>query len=489
MKKYLFICFLISVMGLNAQQNQSLPVFYQIFVRSFADGNGDGVGDINGIRQKLTYLQQLGIKGIWLTPIHPSPTYHKYDVTDYKAIDPEYGTLEEFKLLVQEAHQKQIKVIMDFVVNHTSSEHPWFKASTQVNSPYTPFYVWNFDTIGRKEWYSNPRNPQQKYYAFFWERMPDLNFDYQPVRDAIKDAGAFWLKEANIDGFRLDAAQHVYDASDVIKNNEWWSEFRTAMRAVKPDVLLIGEVWNKDSIVATYLKSSLDASFNFDLSKAITHHISSGTGKGFTERLYAIHALYKTYKPDFLDAIFITNHDQDRYHSIFGGDEAKSKQAFTLLMTLPGLSFMYYGEEIGMLGKFPDEYRREPFLWNTKDVSNTTWQIPRYSNLNTVKPLAAQLTDSNAIYYHYKRWIAIRNANPVFSKGNLLPTQLITQTPSVIAYELHDGINKVLVIHNVSAKNITISKPSIGNVWIEQGVSVERKIEMQPNSTIIFKLP
>ncbi len=457
MKKLAVLFALCSSLSLFAQTKTN-GVYYEIFVRSFHDSNGDGVGDINGITEKLDYLKDLGISGLWLTPIHPSPTYHKYDVLDYKAIDPEYGTLDDYKRLVTEAHKRGIRILLDLVVNHTSSEHPWFKASCGNDATYKDFYVWS-DTARSNGWYSNPKNPQEKYYAFFWERMPDLNFNNPEVRRRVIDAGAFWIKDMGIDGFRLDAAQHVYEPNDVVLNNQWWSEFRSAMKQLNPNAFIVGEVWNKDSIVATYLKSSLDASFNFDLSIAINQALKDTNANGFINKLSQIHRLYESYNPNFVDAIFVSNHDQDRYASTFGGDLQKTKQAFAILMSLPGIPFLYYGEEIGMLGKFPDEYRREPMLWGENEKGNTRWENPRYSTNKTVTPLAQQLNDANSCYAFYKKLIAIRNANPILSNGKLMPTKLVTNDRTTIAYELHLGKQKALVVHNIAPKALNIKLP------------------------------
>lgn len=455
-KSLLFTCLFLYNTAF-AQQKPN-DIYYEIFVRSFHDSNGDGIGDINGITKKLDYLKDLGISGLWLTPIHPSPTYHKYDVLNYKEIDSEYGTLNDYKNLVNEAHKRNIKILLDFVVNHTSSEHPWFKAACDNNPIFKDFYVWS-DTAKTNGWYGNPKCPQNKYYAFFWERMPDLNFDNKAVRDEIINAGIFWVKEIGIDGFRLDAAQHVYDPNDVIFNNKWWSEFRSAIKKQNPNAFIIGEVWNKDSIVATYLKSSLDASFNFDLSVAINNVIKDTNASGFIEKLVKTHQLYKSYNPNFVDAIFISNHDQDRYRSSFDNNIYKTKQAFALLMTLPGIPFLYYGEELGMLGKFPDEYRREPMLWNESGLGNTTWEKPRYSSLKTVEPLSIQASDSSSIYSYYKNLIAIRNSNSILSHGTIVKTNLVPESRYIIAFELHLNKKKALIIHNIGNLPTKVNLP------------------------------
>jgi alpha-amylase len=246
----------------------------------------------------------------------------------------------------------------------------------------------------------------------------------------------------------------------VIKNNQWWSEFRTAMRMENPNVFLVGEVWNKDSIVATYLKSGLDASFNFDLSGAIIKAIRDTNALGFVDKLEAIHRLYRTYNPDFTDATFVSNHDQDRYCSTFEGNGQKTRMAFAILMTLPGLPFLYYGEEIGMLGKFPDEYRREPFLWSRNTKENTNWETPKYSTPQTIIPLNEQVKDSLSLFHFYKRMIALRRNNPVLSEGRIAVTSRITPHKSVIAYELSSGKKKVLVVHNIGPQEVSINLPA-----------------------------
>jgi glycosidase len=162
-------------------------VFYEIFVRSFRDSDGDGIGDFNGIIEKLDYLEGLGIRGIWLMPINPSPSYHGYDVTDYYAVNPDYGTLEDFKRLLEEAHKRDIKIIIDFVMNHTSSKHPWFQQALTPGSPYHDWYVWSetdpgtLGPWGAKAWYRASNG--QYYYAIFWDQMPDLNYENPAVRE------------------------------------------------------------------------------------------------------------------------------------------------------------------------------------------------------------------------------------------------------------------------------------------------------------------
>lgn len=203
---------LLSLVGCFSGKQANVPrkkkeglVVYQIFVRSFYDSNGDGIGDLNGVTQKLDYIKSLGVNAIWLNPIYPSPSYHGYDVTDYKAINKDFGTMEDFENLLKKAHENGIKIILDFVPNHTSSQHPWFKEALEGKSKYKDYYVWaNKETnlsersgIGEKAWHT--KDSKNYYYATFWSEMPDLNFDNKKVRKEMKDIVKFWIKKG-VDG-------------------------------------------------------------------------------------------------------------------------------------------------------------------------------------------------------------------------------------------------------------------------------------------------
>src|SRR6266496_178176 len=228
------------------QGTEGLPwwndtVFYEIFVRSFRDSNGDGIGDFNGITEKLDYLKGLGVRGIWLMPINPSPSYHGYDVTDYQAVNPDYGTLDDFKHLLSEAHKRGIKVIMDLVLNHTSAKHPWFQSALQPGSQYHDWYVWKdqdpgtLGPWGAQTWYKASNG--QYYYAIFWDQMPDLNYDNPAVREEAKKIASFWLKDIGIDGFRLDAVRYLVEdqkLADSASNHAFLAEWGKYYRSINP---------------------------------------------------------------------------------------------------------------------------------------------------------------------------------------------------------------------------------------------------------------
>lgn len=501
MKALFLIIIGLSQFGLAyAQQLRNHPgaVYYEIFVRSFSDSNGDGIGDIPGIIQKLDYLKELGIKGIWLTPVHPSPTYHKYDVTDYRAIDPEYGTIEDMKLLVKEAHTRDISILMDYVVNHTSSQHPWFmSARMNPDAPTRNYYLWAQESETHR-WEAQPYNqglPWQwhkvdstnaskgRYYGFFWREMPDLNFDLPIVRKTMIDNAIFWLQEVGIDGFRLDAAQHVYELNEHHKSIAWWEEFRRAVESVKKDVYLVGEIVNADSIVTGYF-SGLKANFHFDLGKQILSLLKEEKApSNFIENLSASIAHHKAKRSDCIDAIFLTNHDQDRIMSELSGNEAKARLAASILLTLPGQPYLYYGEEIGMLGKKPDEAIREPILWTDhgKDLYTTTWEKLRF-NLDEKNSVESQKKNPNSLYHHYKELIAFRHANVDLISSDIQSVEL---NKDVLAYRR----GNMLIVHNLTSKNISLNIPQ-NYVFINMFTYSPRKIwdtVLSGYSTAIFK--
>ena len=433
-------------------------VTYEIFVQSFADSNGDGIGDINGLAQKLDYLVELGIDAIWLMPIHPSPSYHKYDVTDYYGIHPDYGTMDDFKRFLKEAHQKNLKVVIDLVINHTSHKHPWFVESKKgSDNPYREFYIWRDyeevkDEIAKKtitldsdnitQWHENP-DDTERYYGFFWWEMPDLNYDSPKVREEIYKVGRYWLEEIGVDGFRLDAAGHIYPDDRKEDAYAFWEEFRGEMQKVKPDVYLVGEIWGKPEKLAPYL-NGLPSLFNFSLSEAITQTLQGKKEKPILQSLINTLEAYEAVNPEFIDATILSNHDQNRIMSELDGDIAKAKMAASLLFTLPGSPYLYYGEEIGMMGKKPDEQIREPFIWDEpgKDPLQTNWEELVYNGPDSIQSLAQQKEDSQSLFNHYKNLIQLRKAFPALREGNF---QVLGQNAFVRS--LSDSLT---IVHNVT---------------------------------------
>lgn len=448
-------------------------VNYEVFVLSFADGNGDGKGDFKGLTSKLDYLSDLGVGGVWLMPIMNSPTYHKYDVTDYKSIHPDYGTVDDFKKFVSEAHKRNIRVVVDLILNHTGADHPWFKEAIKgKNNKYRDYYVWakkdsirdqiskkqiSFDSDNITQWHAvNGDTLDEHYYGFFWGGMPDLNFDNADVRQEFVSIGEFWLKEMNVDGFRLDAAKHIYPTDQATKNHEFWVWFREEMQKIKPDVYLVGEVWSKAEDVAPYLKG-LPALFNFDLGYAITNAVQAGKDTtGLIRQYKKIMDFYNASSPSYIDATFLKNHDQNRILSELRDDEARARVAASLLMTLPGTPYVYYGEEIGMKGLKPDENIREPFIWDKdgKDPMQTSWQEPRFSTDKTVAPFSVQKTDPKSMYNFYRDWIEYRNDSQALTYGSIELSDI--EMHEVISFFRVKGDEKLFILHNISDVEVTV---------------------------------
>lgn len=458
-------------------------VTYEIFVQSFCDSNGDGIGDFNGMTSKLNYLQDLGVEAIWLMPINPSPSYHKYDVTDYLGVHPDYGTMEEFKTFVTEAHARDIKVIMDLVINHCSSEHPWFIEAQKPDSPYRDYFVWadmeeieaegklekaaTGDSDNTHQW-NEMENQEELYYAFFWSGMPDLNYDNPAVRQEVYQVGKYWLQEIGVDGFRLDAAKHIYPDYRAKDSHDFWAEFKHTMESYKKDVYLVGEVW-ADLETQQPFAVGFTGLFNFDLAFTILETVKNekvvsasihenawkvdqGSPVGmYNESMESFHAV----NPDFVNTTFLTNHDQNRVMSFLDNNEPQARLAASILMTLPGAPYIYYGEELGMRGMKPDELIREPFLWAANAPEQTSWMTAKYSTPKDVAPLDVQMLDSTSMYHHYRNLIRYRRSSDVLSYGTAEPQDLGDE--SLLCFERIYKDQKLLVIHNLSDEPKTIA--------------------------------
>lgn len=447
-------------------------VYYEIFVRSFYDTNGDGIGDLNGVTAKLDYLKELGIGGIWLMPINASPSYHGYDTTDYYAVNPEYGTLDDLKKLLDEAHKRDIKVIMDLVVNHTSKEHPWFKeALADENSPYRSWYsfagaaeqVKADGAVGGDPWH---KYGSLKYLGVFWEGMPDLNFDEPKVREEMIKIGQYWLAQG-LNGFRLDAAKHIYgdfastaSTPDIqAANKKWWQEFRAGMNEVNPEAYLIGEVWDSLTVIAPYFDQALNSAFHFDLADRL---LSAADSEQDADLAFSLGRAYGVYEKSsggtFVDAPFLSNHDQNRVMTVLNGNANHAKMAASLLLTLPGTPFLYYGEELGMKGAKPDEYIREPMLWY-RDPSGgegqTTWEQSRHNAEAGAVSVEAQTADGQSMLSHYRTLIGWRNAEPALRDGGIAEFKLQPANSKLSVYVRVTEKERVLIVHNLSGEQQT----------------------------------
>jgi len=447
-------------------------VFYEIFVRSFYDTNGDGRGDFAGLTQKLDYLNDgnpattsdLGVTGLWLMPMMESPSYHGYDVTNYKATEPDYGTMAEFEAFLAAAHARGIKVIIDLVLNHSSSQHPWFQQSASSStSPYRDWYVWSptdrgFGPFGNG-WHL--RNGSY-FYGAFYDGMPDLNWRNPQLKAAMWDASRFWLRKG-VDGYRLDAVRYLVetgtDPDDTPETLSLLQEFHDSLKAVNASALSVGEAWTNTRDVVPYVQNNrLDLCFEFDLANGIIGALTQGDPTALRTQLGLVNNLY----PRLQYATFLTNHDQNRVFDNLGSNVARMKQAAALYLTMPGVPFIYYGEEVGMAGTGPDEDKRKPMQWTAGAQAGFTTGSPwRGVNSNYAQfNVATEQADPNSLLNHYKKLIGLRTAHEALRKGYYQPAT--ASAASVLAYGRVYGQEAVVVAANVgssAASGLALSLP------------------------------
>ncbi|MBI1316506.1 T9SS type A sorting domain-containing protein [bacterium] len=412
-------------------------IFYEIFVRSFKDSDGNGRGDFRGLIDKLDYLNDgdpntttdLGITGIWLMPINPSPSYHGYDVTDYQGIESDYGSMADFEAFLDSAHARGIKVIMDFVMNHSSSQHPWFLgAQSNPNHPDRNRYRWSSFNPG----YQGPWGQTvwhqaggSWYYGLFWGGMPDLNYDHPPVKTDIFNALTFWQSKG-IDGFRLDAIKYLDEDGSVLENTpetfQLLRDYNDHVKGNDPECFTVGEVWSTTSNVVPYVDSTLlDVCFEFDLAGAVLGAVNGGSAPTF---LGTFENVIQSY-PTLQIAPFLTNHDQTRAFEVLGSDWVKMKQAAALYLALPGAPFLYYGEEIGMVGSGPDENKRTPMQWTSGLYAGFSTVSP-WRSVNSDYPqknVVAQSNDPSSLLNTYRTLIHARNSSIALRQGYPLAVQ------------------------------------------------------------------
>ncbi len=454
--------------------------FYEIFVRSFADSNGDGIGDLPGLTAHLDYLNDgdpatdtdLGVEGIWLMPVFPSPSYHGYDATDYEAINPDYGTMEDFNRFLQEAHRRGIRVILDFMINHTSSQHAWFvDSSSGPGSPKRDWYVWRPDDPGWRQPWSDQGQPtwHEKngayYYGIFWGGMPDLNFRNPEVRHEIERIAKEWL-DRGVDGFRLDAARHItadgpgQAQNDTPETHAFWREFSASVRRSHPGALLVGENWTDAEHIAPYYGATtavaageeLPMNFDFPLAEAI---LSAVRQRDAAPIAAAWADKVRLDPAGVLDGTFLTNHDMVRVATQLDDDGARLRSAASILLTLPGTPFVYYGEELGMLNRDVSEGdpgKRAPMAWdgspNGGFTTGTPWLgLPPGRETRNV---ADELIDPGSMLDHYRHLIGLRTASPALRRGSLEMLSAADQPSSCLAYLRTDGDEHLLVVHNLS---------------------------------------
>jgi len=455
---------LAEIRTLGQSPDDNYRTWYEIFVYSFCDSDGDGIGDLAGVTSKLDYLQELGITGIWLMPIHPSTSYHKYNVSDYYAIDPAYGTMEDFEVFMDQCRQRNIRVILDLVVNHSGSEHHWFREActylqqlgdgtpNPMDCSYLDYY---FFTKEQQSGYCQVEGTDWYYEARFNYDMPDLNLASEALRTEISDIMAFWL-EKGVSGFRLDAAKEFY-SGNADRNKEVLAWLQETAVSLKPDVYLVAEAWLDFASLADYYESGFVSLFNFAFGDSTGKIVSvlRGAGNAKTVSSYATalekaDAAYLGSNPNYIDAPFLSNHDVGRIAGFVSRDEAKTKLAGAMNIFMSGSCFIYYGEEIGMVGSGNDPSKRAPMYWNVARNNGTT-ELPPECELPEEYPFGAleeQYGDDQSIYNYYRQAIAIRNALGVISHGRTT-AEAALNTGCVSAQRKTWGEESCIILMNI----------------------------------------
>lgn len=444
--------------------------YYEIFVYSFYDSDGDGIGDLNGVTQKLDYIQDMGFNGIWLMPVFQSTTYHKYDTVDYMQIDPEYGSTEDMQNLIEECHKRGIRIILDFVMNHTSSQHLWFTQACEYleqlpqgaepdeqECPYVGYY--HFANEQKQDYYQ-VKNTDWYYEDVFWSEMPDLNLENEQLRAELEQIASYWIG-MGIDGFRMDAAMH-FEENDATTNTEilnWLYEYCLSQN---PDFYMVSEVWANEATVADYYASGTPSMFNFDLADKEGKLIKAARGTYKAANLVQSMLKYQTdfaaKNPDYIDAPFITNHDMGRVANALRNDPDDLKMAGGLLMTLSGNPFVYYGEEIGMSSAgTKDENKRLPFIWSDTDTAGMT-KGPKDADAGITSSFAGveeQQADLDSILNYYKRALRLRNENPELARGTIEAVETLCDGHQAVITKTWED-STIAVVYNTSDEAIEV---------------------------------
>ena len=473
--------------------NKDGSVSYEIFVRSFYDANGDGIGDLKGVEQNLPYLSSLGVKTLWLMPIHPSPSYHGYDVTDYYGIHPDFGTLADFDSLTSKAREYNIDIMIDMVLNHTSRRHVWFEES------YLDYVNGNDDPDSKADYYNWSDSMQVGYSRYrdvyyearFDSGMPDLNLDVPAMRGEIENITKFWI-EHGVAGFRLDAVLYYY-YGNAVANAEFLTWLEETAHKYDPDFYMVGECWSNATTIMKYYDSKCDSFFTFPASgqpsdsssrsqmvevvRSSTTRAYYGANVKWAAATESYEANLKSHNPNGYSSYFLSNHDADRSSKTYQDEFAKT--AYSLYGLMPGTPFIYYGEEIGLLGVREandnnDVRRRLPMVWHKEDktgeCSFPDKTRPDLDDNKQVELGAYDLLDSGySLVDHYRKVSNVRNKYPLFKHGVF--TSMVEElnrddNQYVVAYKITLGNEYIIVVHNFNSYNVVL--PALGTEILDE---------------------
>ena len=457
---------------------------YEVFVYSFSDSDGDGIGDLKGLTDRLDYINDgdpstdsdLGCNMIWLMPVFPSPTYHKYDAVNYTEIDPQYGSLGDFDQLLAACHSRGVRVILDLALNHSSTEHPWFQAAADYlralpegadpvkeDCPYVWYY--NFSREQPKGYVPLP-DSSWYYEAQFWSGMPDFNLSTEEVRQEFRKIAEFWLGKG-VDGFRLDAVTSYYTDSreGSVSFLKW---FVDTAKEIDPDAYLVAEAWADQNTYAEYYASGIDSMFDFAFSgdSGVIAEVVKGSRNAsfFGEAMAAEEELYGSRNAAYVNAPFYTNHDMARsagYYAYDDGSKTKLAEGLNLLMT--GNAFLYYGEELGMKGSGKDENKRAPMYWSAPGEAADLCAGPPEMDSFEMKfpPFSEQAEDPSSIRTYVRDALRIRGAFPAIAKGRTEVLSALSDQEACVFRRTAEGRAPVTVLINASDAEKRISKEGL----------------------------
>ena len=450
--------------------DDNFRTFYQIFVGSYSDSNGDGIGDLRGIINRLDYLndgnihsgKSLGVQGIWLSPIFTSPSYHKYDAKDYYAIDWRFGTEEDLRELVTLCHERNVKVILDLAINHTSNQHEWFlkfkeaRVGGNTADPYYDFY--SCATTAEKVngvTYQKIAGVDCWYECNFSGSMPELNFDNPEVRKAALDVAKHYL-DLGVDGFRFDAVKYIY-FGDTARSVDFWEWYMTELRAIKPDIYCVGECWSGDSEVLEYYPA-LNC-FNFTMAQAEGVVATAAKGQSiskYTGYIASYQDKVLAKNPNGMIMPFLSNHDMDRIAGAFI-TENHMRMAANLYLLSPGSPVIYYGEELGMRGsrgsESTDANRRLAMLWGDDDLIRDPVGSTYPADKQIPTTAATQMADEASLYNYYRKLIAVRHKYPAIARGDYTAVNV---EKNLGGFVIRHGEETLLLIHNTSMEELTL---------------------------------
>ena len=452
--------------------NDNYRTFYQIFVGSFSDSNRDGIGDLRGIINRFDYLndgninsgKSLGVQGIWLSPIFSSPSYHKYDTTNYYGIDWRFGTEDDLKELIALCHERNVKLILDLAINHTSSQHPWFQSfkearmNDDTENEYFDYYtaVTTEEKVGGRT-YQKIAGIDCWFECNFSGDMPELNFDNPAVKQATLDIAKYYL-DLGVDGFRFDAIKYIY-YGDTASTVEFWEWYMSELRALKSDIYCVGECWSGDTEIINYYGAMDCFGFGFSQQEGVIANAAKGTSylSNYTRYVESWQSKITEKNPNGMVMSFLSNHDMDRIAGTFV-TENYMRMAANLNLLTPGSPFIYYGEEIGMRGSRgsanTDANRRLAMLWGDDEDLIRNPVGSSYPLANQIKTTVMdQLEDENSLYNYYCRLIAIRHKHPAIARGDY--TSLSTGEKNLGGFLVEYNGEKLGIMHNTSSEELS----------------------------------